>query len=37
MENLKTAIILAGGKSKRMGKNKAMLEIEGKKIIELII
>ena len=29
-----TAIILAGGKSKRMGKNKALLEIEGTSMIK---
>lgn len=31
-----TAIILAGGKSSRMGKNKALLPMEGKPNIELI-
>ncbi|MDR4504454.1 MAG: molybdenum cofactor guanylyltransferase [Candidatus Scalindua sp.] len=29
-----TAIILAGGKSSRMGRNKALIEIEGKPFIE---
>lgn len=32
-----TAVILAGGASKRMGKNKALLEIEGKTVIERIL
>ena len=31
-----TAIILAGGKSSRMGTNKALLPIEGKAVIEVI-
>ncbi|OEF99183.1 molybdenum cofactor guanylyltransferase [Vulcanibacillus modesticaldus] len=30
------AIILAGGKSKRMGTNKALLEINGRKVIEMV-
>jgi molybdopterin-guanine dinucleotide biosynthesis protein A len=29
-----TAIILAGGKSKRMGRDKALLDIEGKSLLE---
>ena len=29
-----TGVILAGGKSSRMGKNKALLELGGKRIIE---
>lgn len=32
-----TAIILAGGKSSRMGTNKALLTIDGKKVIERIV
>lgn len=32
-----TGIILAGGKSSRMGRNKALLEIDGKKVIERIV
>ncbi|WP_077215125.1 molybdenum cofactor guanylyltransferase [Bacillus dakarensis] len=32
-----TGIILAGGKSTRMGTNKALLDINGKKVIERII
>lgn len=31
-----TGIILAGGKSSRIGQNKALLELSGKKIIEII-
>lgn len=31
-----TGIILAGGKSSRVGQNKALLELAGKKIIEII-
>src|SRR5262245_31299695 len=31
-----TAVILAGGKSSRMGQNKALLLIEGKTLIERI-
>lgn len=31
-----TAIILAGGKSSRMGRNKALLEIGGRTVIEMI-
>jgi molybdopterin-guanine dinucleotide biosynthesis protein A len=31
-----TAVILAGGKSSRMGQNKALLPIEGKTLIERI-
>ena len=36
MHNNVTGIILSGGKSKRMGKNKALLKIGDKTIIELI-
>lgn len=36
MNNEATAIILAGGKSSRMGTNKALLPIEGKANIQLI-
>lgn len=32
-----TAIILAGGQSSRMGQNKALLDIEGKTVIERIV
>lgn len=32
--SLSTAIILAGGKSKRMGKNKALLEIDGVNMVK---
>ena len=32
-----TGIILAGGKNSRMGSEKGLLEVEGKKIIERII
>ena len=32
-----TGIILAGGKSSRMGTNKALLTIEGKTVIERIV
>ncbi len=31
-----TAVILAGGKSSRMGQNKALLQVEGKPLIERI-
>ncbi|HAB53627.1 MAG: hypothetical protein A2315_08270 [Ignavibacteria bacterium RIFOXYB2_FULL_35_12] len=31
-----TGIILAGGKSSRIGQNKALLDLSGKKIIEII-
>lgn len=31
------AVVLAAGESERMGKNKLLLEIEGKKVIELVI
>lgn len=31
-----TGIILAGGKSSRMGTNKALIELSGKKLIEII-
>ena len=34
MRNDVTGIILAGGKSARMGKNKALLEIKGEKLVE---
>ena len=33
----KTGVILAGGKSSRMGKNKALLKLEGKTFIEIAI
>ncbi len=32
-----TGVILAGGKNSRMGSDKGMLEVEGKKIVERII
>ena len=32
-----TGVILAGGKSKRMGTNKAFLEINGKRMIDQIV
>lgn len=32
-----TGVILAGGRSKRIGRNKAFLEINGKKIIDRIV
>ena len=32
-----TGIILAGGKSSRMGTNKALLTIDGKTIIERVV
>ena len=32
-----TAIILAGGKSSRMGTNKALLQLNGKTVIEGIV
>jgi len=31
------AVVLAAGESERMGKNKLLLEIKGKKVIELVI
>jgi len=31
------AVVLAAGESERMGKNKLLLEIEGKKVIDLVI
>jgi len=31
------AVVLAAGESERMGKNKLLLEFEGKKVIELVI
>lgn len=37
MYNDITGIILAGGKSTRMGREKALLEVRGKKIIEIIV
>ncbi|MFH0896428.1 MAG: NTP transferase domain-containing protein, partial [Candidatus Bathyarchaeota archaeon] len=32
-----TSVILAAGKSERMGKNKLLLEMKGKKLIEHIL
>ena len=32
-----TGVILAGGKSKRMGQNKSLLKIGDKTIIEIIV
>ncbi|PIU85851.1 MAG: molybdenum cofactor guanylyltransferase, partial [Deltaproteobacteria bacterium CG06_land_8_20_14_3_00_44_19] len=32
-----TGVILAGGKSKRMGTNKAFLEINGQRMIDQIV
>ncbi len=32
-----TGAILAGGKSRRMGRNKALLELAGKPVIERLV
>lgn len=37
MEKFKSAVILAGGKSTRMGFDKQLLELEGRKITEELI
>lgn len=37
MENFKTAIILAGGKSSRMGFDKQFLQVRGRRLVDIII
>src|SRR6056297_1490049 len=37
MKNFGTAVILAGGKSKRMGQNKELLNINNRRLVEMQI